>query len=78
MDIKCTIEKEIAVLDGGTKELRLVAWNDRPAKLDIRPWRETKDGEIRPGKGITLSDDEAKDLLEALQKYFDEHGTGAA
>ena len=78
MDIKCTVEREIATLDGGAKELRLVAWNDRPAKLDIRPWRETKDGEIRPGQGITLSDEEAKDLLEALQKYFDEQGAGAA
>ncbi len=68
--IEMEVKKEIAVLDGGAKELRLVSWNGKEAKLDIRPWRESKDGEIRPGKGITLSDAEAKDLLDALQDYF--------
>lgn len=40
-----------------------MAYNGYPAKLDLRKW---KDGQ--PLKGVTLSDDEARSLLEALQK----------
>ena len=48
---------------GYTLELNRVAYNGYPAKLDLRKW---KDGQ--PLKGITLSDDEARSLLEALQQ----------
>ena len=66
--IDFTIEKELADL-GNNKRLRLISWGGRSAKLDIRNWLE--DGE-RPGKGIALSDVEARALLDALDDYL--HG----
>lgn len=71
MDIEFTIERELATLDGGKKKLCIVSWCKRPGKLDLRSWNE-KDGTERPGKGITLTDDEAADLLEALHDYLGE------
>ena len=56
---------------GTTKELSVISWNNRPAKLDLRAWHEQEDKSKKPGKGITLTDEEAKDLLDLLQKYFD-------
>ena len=47
----------------GKREVNLVSWNGKPAKVDIREWYE--DG--RCSKGITLTDAEAKELYEALK-----------
>ena len=71
--IEMEIQKELAALAGGQKKLCLVSWNQRPAKLDLRAWIE-KDGEQRAGKGLTLTDAEAADLVEALQAYLKEKG----
>ena len=66
-DLKFEITKEIGVLGEGTKgwkkEVNFVSWNDRPVKLDIRDWNETHE---KMGRGITLSMEEAKRLLELL------------
>ena len=59
------VTEHIAVLSSSgeyTTELNRVSFNGYPAKLDLRKW---KDGQ--PLKGVTLSDDEARNLLEALQ-----------
>ena len=50
---------------GWSKELNLVSWNDRPAKFALREWAPDHS---RMGKGITLSDEEAKMLREALNE----------
>ncbi len=74
-NISFAIEKELGTLGNGTapKMLCLVSWNNRPAKLDIRPWRDDENGEGKlPGKGITLSDIEGRFLLSALKAYFGE------
>jgi hypothetical protein len=55
---------------GGAKRLCLVSWNGNPAKLDLRIWR-TDEEPPKPARGITLTDDEARTLLDALQEYFD-------
>ena len=68
-DIKYEITEHLAVLStssrGWRKELNLVSWNDRPAKYDLREWAPDHS---RMGKGITLSDEEAKMLREALNE----------
>ena len=66
-EIKYEIVDKIAVLSesskGWTKELRLIKWNDREPKYDIREW--SPDGS-KMGKGITLSDEEVAVLKKAL------------
>lgn len=64
------IIKEIATLsetETTSKRLTLTSWRGGPAKLDIRTW--AKDG--RPLKGCTLTDDEARKLMETLKDFFD-------
>lgn len=65
-EIKYDIVEKIAVLSENgdwTKELNRVSWNDRPAKFDLRDWNHEQ-GKMR--KGITLTDEECKNLKEAL------------
>ena len=68
-DIKFEIVKKIGVLSktdkGWTKELNLIAWNDREPKYDIREW--SPDG-AKMGKGVTLSKEELLVLKELLNK----------
>lgn len=70
-NIKYEVVEKIATLSergDWTKELNKVSWNDRPAKFDIRDWNHE---EGRMSKGITLSDEEAEELFEALKGIFD-------
>lgn len=57
--------------DGWTKEVNLVSWNGGIPKIDIRDWSEDYE---RCGKGITLSESEAREVMELLEKYFAEKG----
>lgn len=62
-EIKYEVVDKLAVLserEGWKKEVRLVAWNGRDAKIDIREW--ATDGSGRMTKGITLTADEFKAL----------------
>jgi hypothetical protein len=66
-DFKFEITEHIAQISenksGWTKELTKVSWNDRPASYDIRTWNENYD---KMGKGITLTDDELRQLRDVL------------
>lgn len=67
------IVEHIATLSengGTTKELNRVAYNGSPAKYDLRSWRRT-DGEEKLLKGLTLTDEEARALKEALNSRGD-------
>lgn len=65
--IEYTVEREIATV--GNKKLTVTRWGSNPAKLDLRTWR-TVDGQETPGKGVTLSDEEAVTLHCALMAYL--------
>ena len=68
------ITEHIAIIGsnaGYTLELNRVSYNGYPAKLDLRRWR---DGQ--PLKGVTLSNDEARSLLETLQALERAGGLG--
>lgn len=52
-----------------TKELNLVDWNHRTPKLDIREWNSDH---TRMTKGITLTEEEAENLVMALHNYVAE------
>lgn len=53
---------------GWQKQLNIVSWGKREPKYDIREW--SPDGE-KISKGVTLTEDEAKALLELLKKEFE-------
>ena len=66
-DIKFEIKGTIGVISesakGWKKELNLISWNEKEAKYDIRDW----DSEHKKmGKGLTLSVEELKKLIELL------------
>ncbi len=67
-DIKFEIKKTIGVISEGSKgwikELNLVSWNDNEPKYDIRDWNPEHN---RMGKGITLTDDEIRNLKKLLE-----------
>ena len=66
-DIKYDIIEERGVLSenakGWRKELNMVSWNGGASKYDIRDWAP---GREKMGKGVTLTEDEAKKLKELL------------
>ena len=67
-DISFEIKEKIGVLaehtTGWTKELNLVAWNGGAAKWDIREWNPEHTSMSR---GLTLNDDEMKNLLTLMK-----------
>ena len=68
-DIKYEIIKELGVLSknakGWRKELNIVSWNGAAPKYDIREWAPEHE---KMGKGMTLTANEAKELLALLQQ----------
>ena len=71
-DIRFEIKEEIGVISdsskGWTKELNMVSWNDGAAKYDIRDWAP---GHEKMGKGVTLTEQEARELYEHLGKALE-------
>lgn len=71
-EFKYEVVEQIGVLSedqkGWRKELNLVSWNERDPKFDLRTWSPDHK---RMGKGITMTEDEAKLLFEILKDEFD-------
>ncbi len=51
--------------NGWVKEVNLVSWNEREPVYDIRVWQE---GHEKLGKGITLTEEEIKNLKVLLNE----------
>ena len=70
-EIECEIIESYGVFAKGTrnwnKEINLISWNGRPAKLDIRNWQRDHK---KCGKGITLTREEAEELVKLLGKIL--------
>jgi hypothetical protein len=68
------LKEKIAVLSEGksgwTKEINLVSYNGAEAKIDIRSWQTTEDGERKMSRGITLTNEEATKLRDALNQLL--------
>ena len=64
--------KKIALISGSEtgfrKELNIVSWNGREPKYDLRNWSP----EGMALKGLTLTEEEAKELQKALNDMFTE------
>lgn len=72
-DITFKITKELGVISetstGWTKELNMVSWNDRDPKYDIRDWNPDH---TRMSKGVSLTEDEMKKLVELFNARDEE------
>ena len=70
-EIECEIIEAYGIFSEGiknwNKEVNLVSWNGRPAKLDIRSWQRNHQ---KCGKGITLTRPEAEELVKLLNKVL--------
>ncbi len=72
-EIKFEITKELGVISenakGWTKELNMVSWNDRDPKFDIREWSPDH---TRMSKGISMTEEEMKQLVELFNARDEE------
>lgn len=71
-DFKYEVKETLATLskkDNQITELRVISYNNYKPKLDLHKWEVNEDSE-KMLRGLTLTDDEAKTLLEALKEYF--------
>jgi hypothetical protein len=75
-EIECEIIESYGVFSAGAKnwnkEVNLVSWNGRPAKLDIRAWQSNHE---KCGKGISLTREEAEELVKLLNKILRQKDT---
>lgn len=66
-DMKFEIVEHIGVLSekksGWKKELNKISWNEKEPKYDIRDWSEDH---TKMGKGITLTEEELRELTKIL------------
>ena len=72
-DFTYEVTERIAVIsrsaDGkNTLELNRISYSGRPAKLDLRRWSHEPGEEPRMQKGITLTDEEAAELGDAIAR----------
>jgi hypothetical protein len=70
-EFKFEVSRQLGVVGEGSKgwrkELNMVSWNGREAKLDLREWSPDHQ---KMGKGVTLSQDEAKALVALLSSFL--------
>ena len=72
-NFECKIVRKLAVLSGCQKgwqlELNEVSWNGGRPKLEVRRWNADH---TQCNKGVTLSRNEAENLLAALKEELEE------
>lgn len=66
-DVTFEIVKSFGVIatnsSGWMKELNLVSWNDRPAKIEIREWSPDH---TKMSRGLTFTTEETEELYSLL------------
>jgi len=66
-DFKFDIKKSLGIISenakGWKREVNVMTWNNKKAKIDIREWDEKHE---QMGKGITLNKTELKQLKDIL------------
>lgn len=72
-DFSYEVTERIAVIsrsadEKNTLELNRISYSGRPAKLDLRRWSREPGEEPRMHKGITLTDEEAAELGDAIAR----------
>jgi hypothetical protein len=65
------VKKECGVIGEHGKyslELRLVSFNGRKEKYDIRTWTTDEEGNERMGKGVTFNEEELQILHDLIEE----------
>lgn len=73
--LRCEVIEHVGTLSVNgafSKELNFVSWENNPATYDIRNWREY-DGMKMPMKGLTVTEDELRELYAVLKERFEGH-----
>lgn len=71
MSKKCEFEvvEELGAI--GNMKLRKIRWYENEPKFDLRTWwLDEQSGTERCSKGLCFSDDDARELVALLTKYF--------
>ena len=72
-EFRYEITEELGVISEGrmgwTKELNRISWNGGNPKFDIPDWAPEHE---KMGKGVTLTEDEARELYRLLGEVFAE------
>lgn len=64
-EITMEIKKEIGKV-GDKLRLNLISWNGGEPKYDLRNWYTDKEGNLKYGKGITLTAQELEELSKVI------------
>ena len=68
-EFKFDIQKTLGIISenskGWKREVNVMTWNNKKAKVDIREWDEKHE---QMGKGITLNKEELKQLKDILNQ----------
>ena len=56
--------------DNEKLQLRVISYNNYKPKLDLHKWKEDIDNKEVMLRGLTLTDEEALTLKDALEDYF--------
>lgn len=74
-DFSYEIKKQICTLSvvaDESKELNLISYGNRPAKYDLRVWKNGGNGQRIMCRGVTFSRQEAKMLRDILTQELEE------
>ncbi len=74
-ELKYEVIERFGTLDSDSampKELRLISWNGKEPKYDLRGWGVDENGNETMTKGITLDAEELQSLFDILTEMNDE------
>ncbi|MCD7796603.1 MAG: hypothetical protein LUG95_03025 [Clostridiales bacterium] len=68
-EIRYEITEHLGVISetarGWTREVNMISWNGREAKIDVRDWSPDHS---KMSKGLTFTTDEVKELVKIVEK----------
>ena len=62
--------RDLGEIGNKGKSLKIIKWGDNQPKFDFRTWRKDEGGNLLPGKGITFTKEEGRELAQLLAGYL--------
>lgn len=69
MEFTFDLQQHLATLSDSSKlstELNIISYSGTAPRYDLRRWRQTRDGEKRMQKGLTMNAEELRKLRDVL------------